>query len=152
MRRIFHEVASRCVREDGGEVTLCNSDADEIYRHLDEHGVIDKDSAGGATTKKRTKRYEKTKRGARRVLELHGKTEEVAAGLLRDCVRESKQKGCKEILVIHGRGLHSDPREGAVLKKLVRAMLEHELRGEVRSFGAAIRRDGGEGATVVRLV
>ena len=57
----------------------------------------------------------------------------------------------RELLVVHGYGLHSDPNEGPVLKKLVRDMLDRELRPKYRTYRTASIRDGGEGATLVAV-
>jgi len=123
---------------------------EEIYRYLDEHGVVDKDSrkrnAAG-----RNRRFSKIKRGTRLELNLHGKTEEEALHELRACINSCRGKGIREVLVIHGRGLHSSPDEGPVLKKAVRGTLEHELRSSIKGFRPACPDEGGQGATVVNL-
>jgi len=123
----------------------------EIYRFLDAHGVVDKDRASRGGARRATGRRERTRRGARLVLDLHGLTTPDAERLLRDHVLRSRRDGVKELLVVHGRGLHSQAGEGAVLKKLVCDMLDHELQCCVRSHRRAASRDGGEGATVVLL-
>jgi DNA-nicking Smr family endonuclease len=62
-----------------------------------------------------------------------------------------RDRGIRELFVIHGHGVHSAPEEGPVLKNLVRDMLENELSDRVRDFRAGIPREGGEGVTLVYL-
>jgi DNA-nicking Smr family endonuclease len=128
--------------------------ADEILAHLDKHGVRDKDAAAAPARVSRASsriRTEKTRGGLRAVVDLHGMTEDDAGREVRGAVARCADTGIRRILLIHGQGLHSDAVQGPVLGRLVRAMLENELRRSVRDFRAAAPRDGGEGATDVWL-
>ncbi len=120
---------------------------DQILAYIKDHGVIDKDKSLSSQSPKKAVR---NKGRSRYTLDLHGLTSEKAASLLRRTVASCKKRGISEILVIHGWGLHSQDLQ-PVLKTLVRDMLEHELRYQIRGYRAARPSEGGEGATVVRL-
>ncbi|NLW32223.1 MAG: Smr/MutS family protein [Fibrobacter sp.] len=121
----------------------------KILEYIDRHGVVDKDSI--MQRKPNVKKIRTRKRAPRITLDLHGMKTIEAQQKVRLTFESSRNKGIREILIIHGRGFHSDPNEGPVLKKLVREMLENELRSLVLKFQTAVPRDGGEGATLVYL-
>jgi DNA-nicking Smr family endonuclease len=126
--------------------------SDDILRYLDTHGVVDKDAVFGRKKKKRgTGGRKRGARARREVLDLHGDRADTAEMRLREAVHRCHRRGMKELLIIHGQGLHSDPSEGPVLKRLVRTMLEHELAPFVTDIIPARPREGGGGAVVVRL-
>ena len=125
--------------------------SEDILAYLKEHGVRDKDQA---VPQKKTLKpaIQKGKGGIPRMtLDLHGKTSEEASRLLRVMLETCKRHGVKELLVIHGRGHHSNMQEGPILKNMVRAMAENELRLSIRDFRTASAAEGGEGATVLFL-
>jgi DNA-nicking Smr family endonuclease len=125
--------------------------SEDILAYLKEHGVRDKDQA---VPQKKTFKpaIQKGKGGIPRMtLDLHGKTSEEASRLLRGMLETCKRHGVKELLVIHGRGHHSKVQEGPILKNMVRAMAENELRLSIRDFRTASAAEGGEGATVLFL-
>jgi DNA-nicking Smr family endonuclease len=124
---------------------------EEILRYLDEHGVVDKDRQNARALKTGRDHAIAKKRATRQTLDLHGKTVAQAAAMLPAAIARCSANGIRELLVVHGQGLHSDPNEGPVLKQAVAALLASELQGEIRDFRTAARRDGGEGATIVRL-
>jgi DNA-nicking Smr family endonuclease len=121
--------------------------AEQILRYLDEHGVVDKDkgrsghAGGGQRGVKRQHKHE--------TLDLHGLTEEQADSAVTTVVQRCRAQGVRTLLIIHGRGYHSDPLEGPVLKRLVVRLLEYPLRECIREFRPAPPDKGGEGATVV---
>jgi DNA-nicking Smr family endonuclease len=82
-------------------------------------------------------------------LDLHGATIAVALGQLRQFLVESKRLGRRRVLVIHGKGLHSD--HGAPLRDAVLAELLGAASGLVHALASATPADGGEGATYVML-
>lgn len=124
----------------------------KILRFLDEHGVSDKDKAAPSRRKKENSGIKKIgKRGLRKTIDLHGMSSANAEHALVLSMEECRKKGIRELLVIHGRGQHSDPSEGGVLKKLVRECLEYRYALSVRGFSTALPKDGGEGATLVLL-
>jgi DNA-nicking Smr family endonuclease len=123
--------------------------AREILRHIARHGVADKDALHGG----RSGRPRQRRSGPRNqtTLDLHGLTEERAAAALREAVAAARRNGVRSLLVVHGRGIHSDPAEGAVLQRLVRIMLAGELQAFVRDSRSAASAQGGDGATLVYL-
>ncbi|NLG17894.1 MAG: Smr/MutS family protein [Fibrobacter sp.] len=124
-----------------------NGSYDLILSYLDKHGVMDKDALGGQRKANRNT----SRKLSRLVVDLHGMKSDEAAGKVRKVISECREKGKKELLIIHGKGYHSDPVEGPVLKKMVRDMLEKELGNSVRDYRSALPKDGGDGATVVYL-
>jgi len=123
----------------------------EILRYLDTHGVVDKDVRSDPRTVRRQCRTEKSKAGRRLTVDLHRKTEAEAERILRDSVQRCRLDGIKEMLVIHGKGLHSRPGEYGTLKNMVRQMLENEFSPFIRDYHTASAGDGGEGATLAVL-
>ncbi len=123
----------------------------EILRYLEEHGIQNKDAAPVKRVVKKSAIVQKAGKRIRLVIDLHGKTQEKAAIIVRNAFDACRHKGIDTLLIIHGIGYKSDPSEGPVLKKMVMAMLENELQSRVKDFKTAPSKDGGEGATVVRL-
>ncbi|HMD68303.1 MAG TPA: Smr/MutS family protein [Chitinivibrionales bacterium] len=123
-----------------------------ILDYLDRHGVRDKDAAAERGKKKKTLGAGVTRRGSvRATIDLHGLTTGPALAALRDAIDDCAERGVAELLVVHGYGLHSAPGQGGVLKTAVRQYLEGKNDPRIRSFTTAMPKDGGEGATVVRL-
>ncbi|MBI9107971.1 MAG: Smr/MutS family protein [Spirochaetales bacterium] len=87
------------------------------------------------------------KQSSQRSLDLHGLTAEEARCEVESFLRSSRKMGLRKVLIIHGKGYHS---EGApVLKKEVLRLLENSpIAGE---FGTADRKEGGSGAVWVLL-
>jgi DNA-nicking Smr family endonuclease len=122
---------------------------ERILAYIDRHGVVDKDKQKTAATPPRRSRKRKRVTG-RATLDLHGMVSDEAARRLRAAVKRCRGSGMRELLIIHGQGHHSGE-QGPVLKRMVRRMLAGELQGQVRDFVTAAPRDGGGGATIVRL-
>lgn len=80
---------------------------------------------------------------ADQVLDLHGMTADEAGIELNNFIRKSYKNGARKILIIHGKGNHTQGQ--AVLKPLVRSVLE--LSPYIGDMGTPERRDGGSGAT-----
>lgn len=119
---------------------------DELAAWLDQHGVPDKDktTSGSQTTPSRS-----SPRALRpqAVLDLHGATREEALDRLYRFFEDSAAAGLRKVLVIHGKGHHSQ--KGAVLKETVRRFIEQSPRAG--AWGEAERRDGGKGAVWVMV-
>lgn len=80
-------------------------------------------------------------------LDLHGFTSEDAQVMLDQFVRKCASRGVRKILIIHGKGLHSE--KGGILQREVRKYIEKSpLCGE---SGYADKRGGGKGALWVIL-
>ncbi len=124
---------------------------DEILEHLNKHGTISKDAQGEGRAKKQSKPLTRNRASTRQTIDLHGLTEDKAIVQLRNAVHAASRNGVSELLVIHGYGLHSDPVNGPVLKRMVGIMLENELAHHVKEYIPAPARDGGMGATLVRI-
>lgn len=83
-------------------------------------------------------------------LDLHGLSEKDARSLVRAAVEEAYQDGDRCLLVIHGRGRHSEL--GAVLREALPEWLTAPPAGRrVMAFATALPRDGGPGASYVLL-
>ena len=80
-------------------------------------------------------------------IDLHGKTIDESETLLSMFIKESSGRGLRKVLIIHGKGNHSQ--SGPVLGLWVKHFLESSsLCGET---GHPDKRDGGTGATWVIL-
>jgi DNA-nicking Smr family endonuclease len=86
---------------------------------------------------------------AEATIDLHGTTVEPALAQLRRFLIESRQLGRRCVLVVHGKGTHSE--HGAPLREAVLHHLLGSLSGLVHAFASASPVDGGEGATYVML-
>jgi DNA-nicking Smr family endonuclease len=126
---------------------------EEILRYIELHGVRDKDagSVSGSSRSGKQTIARGPKGRFRKTIDLHGMDSITAERALMSALSEAKKRGITELLIIHGRGMHSDGEEGGVLKKLVRDNLEFRYGEIVRTFGPALPREGGDGATLVRL-
>ena len=82
-------------------------------------------------------------------LDLHGKTVDEGDAALRRFLADSVRARRRCVLVIHGRGLHSDGL--AVLRDSVVGALTGSLSGYVHCLSAAAPADGGPGATYVMV-
>jgi DNA-nicking Smr family endonuclease len=119
---------------------------------LDAHDVEPKDAdreADLAVDRDRTRKEarELSSMKSQDVLDLHGMTAEEASAAIDAFLQSSSLRGLSKVLVIHGKGLHSD---GApVLKKAARRAIESSrLAGR---FGEAAKDEGGSGAMWVMI-
>ncbi|GAB4364396.1 MAG: Smr/MutS family protein [Spirochaetales bacterium] len=80
-------------------------------------------------------------------LDLHGMNREETRIALSDFLRNCRRRGIRRVLVIHGKGIHSQG--PAVLGNYVKELLKSS--NEVEDFGPAPPRKGGSGATWVLL-
>jgi len=81
-------------------------------------------------------------------IDLHGMTRDEAVTALDRFFREAASRDLQKVLIIHGKGNHSD-KDGAVLPDVVREYLQYSpIAGE---SGQADRSLGGSGATWVIL-
>lgn len=81
-------------------------------------------------------------------LELHGSTVDEAAAKVGFFLQNAHHQNLQTVLIITGRGLHSDA--GPVLRQAVETLLNQESE-HVLEWGVAPRRFGGDGALVVFL-
>lgn len=117
---------------------------DPLTAWLRINGVIDKDAlgeAGGESPADRRRRLKEKRPDA--VVDLHGLTRDEAWDRLQSFVAEAHRGGAEKILVIHGKGNHSEGE--AILKRTAKDFLERcPLTGEQ---GTAPAVHGGAGAT-----
>jgi DNA-nicking Smr family endonuclease len=82
-------------------------------------------------------------------LDLHGQTVEVALQQLREFLVGAHRIGQRCVLVVHGKGTHSE--HGAPLREAVLAELLGALSGFIHALTTAAPSQGGEGATYIML-
>jgi len=82
-------------------------------------------------------------------LDLHGLAITPALARVRQWLLEARRAGRRCVLLVHGRGLHSE--SGAPLREAVIAELLGPLSGLVHALSSAAPADGGDGATYIML-
>jgi DNA-nicking Smr family endonuclease len=82
-------------------------------------------------------------------LDLHGQTVELARQQLREFVVGAHRIGRRCVLVVHGKGTHSE--HGAPLREAVLGELLGPLSGLIHALATAAPAHGGEGATYIVL-
>ena len=82
-------------------------------------------------------------------LDLHGLTVESGRQQLREFLVAAQRAGRRCVLVVHGKGTHSE--HGAPLREAVLVELLGPLSGLLHAMASAAPSDGGEGATYVML-
>ena len=111
------------------------------------YGVVDKDAAAEKAAEKELQKdrawlhdlpYEAQ-------IDLHGLTAEEASVRLNQFVGECYKRGIRKILIIHGKGNHSE--DMPVLAGMVRSFIERDYR--LGESGHPDKKDGGKGATWV---
>ena len=84
-------------------------------------------------------------------LDLHGLGADEAGRDVRRFVRESHRGGHRVVLIVHGKGRHSDGRQGVLEDRVVDVLSRGGAAPVVLAFSSAPERLGGRGAIVVRL-
>jgi DNA-nicking Smr family endonuclease len=117
------------------------------------HVEIGEERVEGSAPGADRKLLQKLRRGEPRPaaeLDLHGQTQSEAQGALERFVERARQDGHRAVLVVHGRGLHSDDKP--ILKTRVAEWLSTgKLARVVLAFSTAQPGDGGAGALYVLL-
>lgn len=102
----------------------------------------------------------KTTRPAKYRFDLHGFTLLEANKKVRELINSCQQKGFKEILLITGKGLHSNTDQNAYVSKELSKLKfsvpeyinsQEDLLGKVIEIEQASIKDGGEGALIIKL-
>jgi DNA-nicking Smr family endonuclease len=122
---------------------------DPLAAWLRVHGIYDKDAEAeiARADDAGTRRRRLLAKAADAVLDLHGLTRDEAWIALDTFFKDSRRRGFEKVLVIHGKGNHSQ--SDVVLKETVRSFIENcPFAGESGHGGAAM---GGSGATWVLL-
>lgn len=81
-------------------------------------------------------------------LDLHGMLQAEAVAAVRAFLASSRREGHRKVLIIHGKGLHSENRK-SVLRDAVHQVLIKDKN--VAAWGEAGRKEGGKGASWVWL-
>ncbi len=88
---------------------------------------------------------------AERRLDLHGMRSGEAVAALERFVREQRDRGARSVLVVHGKGLHSEHGVGVLRSAVVAALGDGAAAPYVQAFATAHASLGGRGALAVRL-
>jgi DNA-nicking Smr family endonuclease len=84
-------------------------------------------------------------------LDLHGMHAEEAGRAVAAFVRDARNRGLRQVLIIHGKGLHSEGGPGVLGDRVVTALTGSESSRAVLAFATADERHGGRGAVAVRV-
>lgn len=126
--------------------------SEEILAYVAKHGVELKGDDIPETSQKGSKGIYKKKRAMEKRIDLHGCSVEDAERIVIRTFDEAKRVGITQLLIVHGRGMHSIGNGGEdVLRQRVRQMLDRELVHRVQSYKYASGGEGGDGATRVFL-
>jgi DNA-nicking Smr family endonuclease len=122
-------VRFQIVREEGWVEGLRDGTARSLLRGLRQRGV-----APEAT------------------LDLHGMTGDGAERAVVRFLREGHRRGVRRVLIVHGRGTHSEGGAGVLGDRVLHALTDGRAAPLVAAFVTAPRALGGEGALLVQLV
>lgn len=140
--------------EERPKVSQSDKDGrDEILNYVERFGTYNKDATGtgGKSSQKEGSVY-KVKRAMEKRVDLHGLTVDEAEQLLRSLLHDARRVGITQLLIVHGRGMHSRSNGGEdVLRQRVRELLTREFSHLIESFKYAPGSEGGDGATRVFL-
>ena len=116
---------------------------------LRRYGVVDKDAVAekAAENEKQKDRAWLLDMPYEAQIDLHGLTAEEATVRLDQFVAECYKRGIRKVLIIHGKGNHSE--DAPVLSGMVRSFIERDYR--LGESGHPDKKDGGKGATWVIL-
>lgn len=84
-------------------------------------------------------------------LDLHGQDEAGARKETLRFLREQNDRRVRDVLIVHGKGLHSEGGVGVLDQVVVRVLTESPMAPRVIAFATAPDRLGGLGALLVRL-
>lgn len=93
-------------------------------------------------------RYKVKRMAPQASLDLHGHTYEEACMETDSFLRRCRDKGYRKVLIIHGKGLHSEKGVSVLKKKIRQYLQKHPLAGELK---VPDQQTGGDGAIVVYL-
>ncbi len=98
--------------------------------------------------RKRIRRLKRGEMAYQSVLDLHGMRAHEASGSITEFISESSREGSDCVLIIHGKGYHSEDRRGVLKPLTINWLKDSPL---VMAFCSAAPRDGGTGAVYVLL-
>jgi DNA-nicking Smr family endonuclease len=85
-------------------------------------------------------------------LDLHGMRGDEVDRRLAGFVRSRYRKGDRELLIVHGKGIHSEDGMAVLGDRALKVLTDGGAAPFVLAFASAPQRLGGTGALVVRLV
>jgi DNA-nicking Smr family endonuclease len=88
----------------------------------------------------------------RSVLDLHGARVSEVAGQVHEFIRERYARGARVLLLVHGKGVHSEGGVGVLGDQVVKTLTEGPSSRYVRALTTASDNLGGRGALVVQLI
>ncbi len=130
-----------------GESARAKPAVDPMTLWLRRYGVVDKD----AEEEKIAAREQQQDRNYLRAMpyeatiDLHGLTQDEAYQLLNRFIGDCSRMGLQKVLIIHGKGNHSESEP--VLSRMVRSFIERDYR--LGESGHPDKAEGGKGATWV---
>ena len=112
---------------------------------LDQHGIENKEDVYKPHTavKKAQNRAGLKKLPCQRTLDLHGLTAKEALSLLDHFISECRRDSVRKILIIHGKGIHSQ-KEPVLKDEVLEYLRSNSFIGEIGTPGRA---EGGSGAS-----
>ncbi|MCB9601758.1 MAG: Smr/MutS family protein [Sandaracinus sp.] len=114
----------------------------------DEHGVEAKRKGASDRTLMMILRSELTPEAR---VDLHGLTRDAALKVVRQFVKDARSRARLTLLLIHGKGAHSEGGIGVLEEACVEALTKGGSAPYVEAFATAPQKFGGRGAIVVRL-
>ena len=140
----FKEILDAWERNRAGRTSAGRQDMEDLISRYppqepkEDHELSDQERPSSGTRNLRKLEPQAT-------LDLHGMNSREAEQALENFVLECRRRGVRKILVVHGKGHHSQGEP--VLQGVVRRYLEKSPY--TGAFGSAERRHGGRGATWV---
>lgn len=133
--------------KDQTQLSTNNKKINPMDLWLHRYGVVDKDAIN-AKLKEAEKNLDRAtlrKKASDATIDLHGLTRDEAWSRLDNFVTECVRRKLQKILIIHGKGNHSN--DNPVLTNMVRTFIEKDYR--LGESGHPEKKDGGKGATWV---
>jgi DNA-nicking Smr family endonuclease len=90
------------------------------------------------------------KKSAPARLDLHGHTVAAAEDLVNQFLRRARLAGARQVIIITGKGMHSD-KPGGILKSSIARFLDAGKAGEIRGWRRGNPHEGGDGSIIVDL-
>ena len=126
----------------GGGVMFVVDEVGEGLREAVRHGV----------SARELKRLRSPRFHPEATLDLHGESREAVELLVSRFVRQHHRRGCRYVLLIHGKGLHSEAGVGVLGAAVFSALTAGGAAPLVRALTLAHPQLGGSGATAVMLM
>jgi len=139
--------ANKVLHETHGKSSSDKAMHENMEKWLEKYGVEDKDKTAQEKAQRKLERsINWAKLPIDETLDLHGLTQDEAETALETFIVNAKRHGCRKVLIIHGKGIHSKDGEG-VLGRLVQNFITRDKR--CGASGHPKNADGATGATWV---